>query len=106
MFSFSFRKDIYTEKIGPYTCFSIKPGEAFNAWIHQNAGEIIDVREGVLLDNYLIACKKGLAIFQEEYVTEWSSRYFIRFERGAGDHAYKAWEQFCAAYDSAYGKEA
>ena len=105
MFSFSFHKDIYTEQIRPFTCFSIKPGEAFNTWIHQNSGEIIDAREGVLLDNYLIACKNGLALCMEEYVNAWSSRYYIRFERGAGDNAYTAWEQFWENYDSKYGSE-
>ena len=105
MFYFSFRSDLYTKKEGPFTVFSIKPGDNFNTWLFQNGAEIVDAREGCLLDNYLIACKHGISICTEQYVNEWSSRYFIRFERGAGEAVYAAWEQFCAEYDHEYRTE-
>ena len=102
----SFYKDIYTAHEGPFSVFHIRPGDSFNTWLHQNGAEIVDVREGCLQDNYLIACNHGMAICTEEYVSSWASRFLIKFERGAGAAVYAAWEQFCAEYDSLYGKEA
>ena len=102
----SFYKDIYTAHEGPFYVSHIRPGDNFNTWLRQYGAEIVDAREGCLLDNYLIACKHGMAICMEQYVNEWSSRYYIRFERGAGAAVYAAWDRFCAEYDSLYREEA
>ena len=106
MFYPSFYKDIYAAHEGPFSVFHIRPGDSFNTWLHQNGAEIVDAREGCLQDNYLIACKNGYAIALEEYVNAWSSRFSIKFERGAGAAVYAAWDRFCAEYDSLYGEEA
>lgn len=37
--------------------------------------------DGVLVDNFLIYCKKGLALLQEHYVNPWQSDYYVMFAR-------------------------
>lgn len=47
--------------------------------LHQNDGEIIDVIEGTLLDNYYIATKRGYIILAETYVNCWTSKHTFYF---------------------------
>lgn len=50
-------------------------------WEHQNGAEHTgDFFEGVLLDNYVLACKRGYAAHYERYVNPWTSAHEIRFE--------------------------
>lgn len=56
------------------THFIINPHN-LEKWIHQNAGEIDEIVEGCLLDNLLIACKRGYAALYEKYVNTNESTY-------------------------------
>jgi len=48
-------------------------------WIHQNDAEVIDVFEGTLHDNYLLACRRGYAVAFVKPVTEWTSVHLVKF---------------------------
>lgn len=61
------------------THFIIKPWH-LEKWIHQNAGEIDEIVEGCLLDNLLIACKRGYAALYEKYVNAYESTYEVYFQ--------------------------
>lgn len=37
--------------------------------------------DGVLVDNFIIYCKKGLALLQEHYLNPWQSNYYVMFAR-------------------------
>jgi len=59
-----------------YSAFRIKQ---LNTWIKQNHGECIDCCEGSLLDNMIIACKRGTAFIFEQYLNSNSSTYACYF---------------------------
>ena len=53
----------------------------FDMWAHQNKVEYISYIEGVLLDNYLVMTKHGLAAIYEHYVNPNRSTYEVHFMR-------------------------
>ena len=60
--------------------FIVENGQ-MEKWEHQNGAEYTgDFFEGVLLDNYVLACKRGYAAHYERYVNPWMSAHEIRFE--------------------------
>ena len=49
-------------------------------WMHQNDAEYTgEFFEGCLLDNFIVACKRGYAAIYERYATSNSSRYYMVF---------------------------
>ena len=70
----------------------------FDTWAAQNASECIDCVEGCLLDNLVMACKRGTAFLFEEYANEWTSRYHVYFipykeQDSNGDYS-RLWDRF------------
>lgn len=53
--------------------------------IHQNQGEIIDAAEGCLLDDLMIATKRGYMLALETYLNPNASTYTIIFEPYTGN---------------------
>ena len=74
--------------------FDIDP-KYFEKWFYQNRGEYTgDFIKGVLLDNFIIATKRGFAAVYEKYCNEWSSCYHIVFETGTARNMFKQWYEF------------
>lgn len=48
-------------------------------FLHQNAGEVIDIIEGCLIDNLLIATRRGYMALLETYVNCWTSEHTMYF---------------------------
>jgi hypothetical protein len=96
MFKFTLSNDIYTEKTGAgITCFRLEPGPAFEKWARQNGAEYTgDYVEGCLLDNFIVATRRGYAAFYEHYVNEWTSDYYVEFQRGAAQAVFANWYKF------------
>lgn len=70
------------------TRFYLNPA-ALDKWMHQNAADYTgDYYEGVLLDNFLLSCKNGVAAVYEHYLNPNASNYLVEFERGRGDAVY------------------
>ena len=64
------------------TIFNLAIGQ-FDKWMKQNKGTIIDYKEGCLLDNFVVACKRGYAYVFEQYRNANSSDnvfYFIPYK--------------------------
>ena len=74
------------------TRFSINP-RYFPKWLHQNRGEVIDIVEGCLLDDYLVQTKRGYAAVYEHFLNEWSSDYHIEFQAGRADELFERWDE-------------
>lgn len=76
-----------------YTAFPI---ENLETWVKQNNGEYIDCIEGCLLDNYVIACKRGTAFIYEKYLNCWSSTYYCYFvpENASKETLNGCWDEF------------
>lgn len=52
-------------------------------WMAQNKAEYTgDFVDGALLDNFMLACKRGFAAVYEHYLNCWSSDYLVEFESG------------------------
>lgn len=64
-----------------------------DAWTRQNDGEYIDCLEGVLTDNFLIACRRGYAVAKETYVNEWSSTHTIYFQPYPSPDVLDKWDE-------------
>lgn len=78
--------------------------DALDMWLHQNgSNEIIDFREGCLLDSFIISTKRGTAAIYERYCTSWTSNYRIEWEKYPSDKVWENWEKFCTAYDEEFG---
>lgn len=74
-------------------------------WIKQNAGTVIDIVDGVLIDNLLIETKRGYAALIERPTTEWTSAYTLYFstDDAAYDYFYDYFKDY---FDSLEGKTA
>ena len=96
MFKFSFFNDIYTEKNDAgITCFRLDPGQAFEKWARQNGAEYTgDYIDGCLLDNFVMATRRGYAAFYEHYVNEWTSDYYVEFQPGPAQAVFVNWYEF------------
>ena len=54
-------------------------------WLHQNKAEYTgDYYDGVLLDNFVVQTKNGIAAIYEHYINPNKSDYLVKFERGTG----------------------
>lgn len=76
--------------------YSTFPIEQLDTWIKQNNGEYIDCIEGCLLDNYVIACKRGTAFIYERYLNSNSSGYECYFvpNNAPNDVLNEFWDEF------------
>ncbi len=88
------------------TTFEISYGENFNTWERQNAGEYTgDFVDGCLLDNFVIACKRGYAFCYENFVNEWTSNYLVKFapykDKESCSALWKEWERFAEKAETA-----
>ena len=64
-------------------------------WMHQNKAEYTGAYvEGVLLDSFVVATKRGFAAIYETYVNPWVSCYTIEFETGTAQTVWKNWYKF------------
>lgn len=59
--------------------------------IHQNKGEIIDIIEGCLQDNFLISTSRGYIALIENYVNCWTSNHKLYFSTNPGE-IYAIWD--------------
>lgn len=74
--------------------FNISPAN-LKKWMHQNRAQHTGACvEGCLLDNFVLACKRGFAAVYERYVNEWTSEYRVEFERGAAPELWRRWYEF------------
>ena len=64
--------------------------------MHQNRGEIIDIIEGCLIDNYLINTKRGYMAIIESFVNTCTSNHTIYFSTDPGEIDY-IWDRYQAA---------
>lgn len=96
MFKFNLFNDIYTEKNAEgVTRFRLDPGPAFEKWVHQNGAEYAgDYIDGCLLDNFVMATRRGYAAFYEHYVNEWTSDYYVEFQPGPAQIVFSNWYEF------------
>lgn len=85
-----------------WTTIYIHEAHLLGKWLHQNAAECTgDFVEGVLLDNFVVWTKNGVAAIYEQYVNSSKSEYRVEFQRGDGDIVWRRWEQFAAKAESA-----
>lgn len=64
-------------------------------WIHQNKAEYTgDFVDGRLLDNFVLACKRGIAAVYEHYLNCWTSDYLVEFEPGKAEEVWRHWYEF------------
>lgn len=74
--------------------FSIS-SKGLEKWMHQNRAEYTgSFVEGTLLDNFVIACKRGFAAVYEHPLNEWTSNYRVEFGLGAAQDVWNRWYQF------------
>lgn len=70
--------------------FYLSPTD-FNKWAHQNEVEYTgDFVDGVLLDNFVVFTKHGIAAVYEHYINPWQSDYRVEFVRCHKD-SYSGW---------------
>ena len=60
--------------------------------IKQNKGEILDIIEGSLIDNFLITTKRGYIALIETYMNCWSSYYTLNFCKNPNE-IYALWDE-------------
>lgn len=76
------------------TRFCIDP-KNLEKWMHQNGANYTGTMvEGCLLDNFVLACKRGYAAVYEHPLNCWSSDYLVEFEPGAAQGVWRRWYQF------------
>ena len=68
-----------TFKLIPAKWYEGGYNSTFEKWIHQNSAELIDCFEGLLLDNYLFECKRGMCFVFEKYVNTNQSNHVFHF---------------------------
>ena len=61
-------------------------------WIRQNGAAVLDIIDGVLLDNFLIECKRGAAVVKETYINSNMSGYTVYFSRD-NKEIYNFWDE-------------
>lgn len=87
----------HTREDSAMTEFIIKD---FDKWFHQNRAEYTGAFfEGVLLDNFVLDCKRGYAFVYEHALTEWTSAYRVKFA------PYKDWDTCMKLFDEFYELE-
>lgn len=80
----------------------------FDKWLHQNGAKYTGAFfEGVLLDNFVLDCKRGYAAVYERYVNPNMSEYEIRFAPYRDKEAIsELWGEFYGRYDEHEGSAA
>ena len=79
-------------------------------WEHQNRAEYMgDFVEGVLLDSYMLACKRGYcAVYARSHSAGWSSWHEYRFaaykDKEACDELWREWREFEEAAEKAWSE--
>ncbi len=82
------------------TEFFIDPKE-LEKWMHQNRAQYTGgFIEGCLLDNFVVATKRGFAAIYEHPLNEWSSNYRVEFEPGAAQGVWRNWYEFEASSEA------
>lgn len=77
------------------TILEIRTAAGLEKWKHQNRAVYTgDFVEGCLLDNYVVACKRGFAAVYEHYVNPNMSDYRIEFQPGAAQEIFRRWYDF------------
>ncbi len=80
----------------------------YNMWEHQQrynkkgCCQCEFMREGVLLDSFLIYCKNGIALLQDHFLNCWTSDYYVMFARyNDKDDINEIWDVYekVVAYD-------
>lgn len=67
--------------------------------------EVIDVREGVVMDSFIEILKTGLMfVALDTYETSWTSGLTV-YTDGSHIELYEIWDEFTAAYDKEYPTE-
>lgn len=75
--------------------FISKRGFNLDKWLHQNeATPVGDFEPGCLLDNFVVATKRGFAAIYEKYVNPNESCYRIEFETGTAQNLFRNWYKF------------
>lgn len=75
--------------VSKFTCSNLAK------FMHQNKGEYTgDFVDGVLLDNFIVATKRGYAAFLETYVNPNMSTYTVYFQKGAAADIWKLWDAY------------
>ena len=80
------------------TEFYIHP-KNFGRWFHQNEATAMgDFIYGCLLDNFILATKRGYAFIYEKYCNEWESCYHIIFapysDKSTVQDLFSKWYEF------------
>lgn len=73
------------------TCFVHRN---IDKWMHQNGAEVIDMFEGTLHDNYLLACRRGYAVAFVKPVSEWASVHAVMFRPYSDDDCTELFSMF------------
>lgn len=80
------------------TQFYITGSKYLNMWYTQNDGETVDGVDGCLLDNFVVACRRGWAFVYEHYLNPWESNYRVKFvpykDEDGCRAAWDEWETF------------
>ena len=94
--------DRYNTKTTEIKTFTVNPSE-IDMFLYQNSAIASDARDGVLLDNFICECKRGVMFVKETYVNCWSSTYTVYFARPKYSRSiYNLWDEFTAAYDKKF----
>lgn len=84
------------------TEFNISPSH-FGRWLHQNKAEYTgNFVEGVLLDNFVVATKRGFAAIYEKPLNPNQSWYHVVFEAGTAQNMFSQWYEFEQAAEEDY----
>lgn len=76
------------------TEFFLIPKE-LEKWMHQNQAQYVGTFiPGVLLDNFVVACKRGFAAVYEHPLNEWTSNYRVEYEPQSAQEMWSRWYQF------------
>lgn len=71
----------------------------------EDVKEVIDAREGVVMDSFIGILKTGLMfVALDTYETSWTSGLTV-YTDGSNLELYEIWDKFAAAYDKEYPME-
>ena len=73
------------------------PVSAIDKFVSDNHGEIIDIADGSLIDNFVYSFDFGTLFCFEQYLNEWSSGYICYFFHNSRPKGInKMWDRFNA----------
>lgn len=85
------RRETWTAGNKPVTVFRLD-ADHLEAWTEQNGGITADILDGCLIDSCLISTRRGWAVAVENFVSSWTSDYYIIFQAGDGADVLDFWE--------------